>query len=65
MKTEDLVEELARIEETIRASDGAAIRARWEFGRQVLALRQGKLLPRGPSAAEICHRADISQHELS
>jgi hypothetical protein len=58
------METLERIEEAIRASDGDAIRARWEFGRQVIAQRQGKYLPRGVPE-KICRRAGISNQELS
>lgn len=59
-----MLESLERIEAAIRASDGEAIRARWEFGRQVIAQREGKQLPRGLSP-EICRRAGISAEELS
>lgn len=52
-----------RIESSIRASDGDAILARWEFGRQVLAQRVGSQLPKG-RANEIAHAAGISQTEL-
>ena len=55
---------LLRIEGMIRSSDGDAIHARWEFGREVLARRQGKQLPPGLSAA-ICEQAGISQMEMS
>jgi hypothetical protein len=62
--TEAAMDALARIQEAIRASDGDAILARWEFGSEVIALREGKQLPRGVSA-EICLRAGISNKELS
>jgi hypothetical protein len=58
------MESLARIENVIRASDGDAIRARWQFGCEVLAQRIGKQLPKG-LLAEICQQAKISHMELS
>jgi hypothetical protein len=60
----ELLEALARIEESIRASDTEAILARWEFGRQVLAQRVGKQLPPG-LWEEICEHAKIGRQELS
>jgi hypothetical protein len=57
--------ELERIEAAIRASDGSAMRARWEFGRQVIAQRDhNNFLPQG-LRKEICRRAGISDGELS
>jgi hypothetical protein len=51
-------------EEAIRLGEEQAIRARWETGREALALREGKQLPRGALAA-IREQWNISQQELS
>jgi hypothetical protein len=62
--TETLIKALARIEELVRASDGEAILARWDFGQAVLGQRQGKQLPKG-LLEKIIKGVGISQRELS
>lgn len=64
MTDDRLMASLARIEKSIRASDGEAIKARWEFGRLVLAQRQGKQLPKD-LGKKICDAIGISQKEMS
>ena len=55
---------LARIEQSVRASDGEAILARWDFGRKVLEQRVGKQLPSG-MLVKILSAVGISQRELA
>jgi hypothetical protein len=59
-----LLKTLARIEKSVRASDGEAILARWDFGHAVLEQRQGKQLPKG-LLAEICERTGLHHTEVS
>lgn len=60
----DVIKELARIEQSVRASDGEAILARWDFGRMVIDQREGKQLPKG-LLGDICAQVGISQMEVS
>jgi hypothetical protein len=62
--TEQLLAALARIEESVRASDGEAILARWDFGREVLGQRVGKQLPKG-LLGDICERTGLHHTEIS
>lgn len=55
---------LARIEQSVRASDGEAILARWDFGRAVLEQRVGKQLPKGLRDA-ICECVKLGHQELT
>lgn len=58
------MESLARIEEGVRASDGEAILARWDFGQEVLRQRVGKQLPKG-LLADICKRTGVGRQEVA
>jgi hypothetical protein len=58
------IERLARIDERIDAHEGAALRDRWEFGREMLAARDGAgRLPNGYLAA-LVERTGKSRTEL-
>jgi hypothetical protein len=60
------LERLVRIEERIGAAEGSGLRARWEFGHELLAARDGKgRLPNGwvKAIAERtrCHRVELQR----
>lgn len=58
------IERLVRIEERIGAAEGSGLRARWEFGRELLAARDGKgRLPNGYLKA-ITERTGAGRSEL-
>lgn len=58
-------EEMQRIEEVIHKSDGDGVRARWESGRYMLTLKQGKKqLPKGV-LDELAEKLDVSRSELT
>lgn len=63
MPDENLFGVLARIEESIRASEGETILARWDFGKAVLDQRVGLQLPNG-LGVQICAAVGISEREL-
>jgi hypothetical protein len=56
-------EEMQRIEEVIHKSDGDGVRARWESGRYMLALKKGKQLPAGV-LNELAEKLDVHRSEL-
>ncbi len=56
--------ELQVLEEVVRKSDGNSIRARWESGRYLLSLKNGKkLLPKG-KLDELAKALDVARSEL-
>ncbi len=58
------IERLARIEERISGAEGSGLRARWEFGHELLAARDGKgRLPNGYLKA-VTERTGASRQEL-
>lgn len=58
------IERLVRIEERIGTAEGSGLRARWEFGHELLAARDGKgRLPNGYLKA-ITERTGVSRQEL-
>lgn len=58
------IERLVRIEQRIGAAEGSGLRARWEFGHELLAARDGKgRLPNGYLKA-IADRTGTSRREL-
>lgn len=52
-----------KLDKQVDAAEGDGIRARWEFGKALLAERRGKLLPRG-RLDEICTAIGKSRSEL-
>ena len=57
-------ERLKKIEERISQAEDEGLRARWEFGREILAERRGKkLLPRG-YLDEIAKEIGITRREI-
>jgi N6-adenosine-specific RNA methylase IME4 len=54
---------LVHIEQRIGAAEGDGLRARWEFGRELLAKREGKQLPRG-LLAKVCEETGASRWEI-
>lgn len=59
------IERLARIEERISGAEDTGLRARWEFGRELLAARDGKgRLPNGYLKA-VAERTGASRTELT
>jgi len=54
---------LVHIEERIGSAEGEGLRARWEFGHELLAKREGKLLPRG-LLAKVCEQTGASRWEV-
>lgn len=59
------IERLVRIDQSIDENESSALRARWEFGKQMLAARDGKgRLPNG-YLAELVERTGKSRDELS
>lgn len=58
------IERLVRIEERIGTAEGSGLRARWEFGRELVAARDGKgRLPNGYLKA-ITERTGVGRSEL-
>lgn len=58
------IERLVRIEQQIGAAEGTGLRARWEFGHELLAARDGKgRLPNGYLSA-VAERTGASRREL-
>src|SRR5207247_2926097 len=59
MSTQRLIE----LDKRIDAAEDNGIQARWEFGRELLKERVGKLLPRG-RLDEVCQATGKSQDEI-
>ncbi len=56
--------EMRRLEDAVQKSDGEGLRARWESGRYMLALRKGKQLPPGV-LGELATNLDVHRSELT
>jgi hypothetical protein len=54
---------LKALEEKVAANENDGIIARWEFGKKILALREGKKLPRGMLPA-LSTKTGVGQREI-